>query len=306
MNEYYYGTARVRALEARMLNPDQVERMAAAADFESAFGVLSETPYADHLPKLKNAFDWEELLELEEKSVKNLINKLAPENEIIAALLKKQDYLSWKIQLRSLLGGDKEVKDIPDKDLSTAVKKAYQEDQDPQIIDLILDKHYFNRLKNVCQASSSLLVKNMVNFQIDLINIKTLVRSQQLKRDKKFLAKALLEKGTIDHDTLLNLLDLSIQDIGVKLSFTEYFPKIAEGFSRLAESGSAALLEKQMDDFIIDQFRKAKYLNSGIEPIIGFYLAKKAEMKTIRFILISQSNDVEPVQIKERLRISYV
>ena len=145
----------------------------------------------------------------------------------------------------------------------------------------------------------------MVNYQIDLINIKTLIRAQQLKRDKKFLAKALLDKGTIDKDTFINLLDLSIQDISAKLSFTDYFPEIADGFAKLADHGSAALLEKQMDDFIIDQFRKAKYLNSGIEPITGFYLAKQAEMKTIRFILISQSNYVEPREIKERVRTSY-
>ncbi|MFH1347794.1 MAG: V-type ATPase subunit [Candidatus Margulisiibacteriota bacterium] len=306
MNNYYYGTGRVRSLEARMLAPDQVERMAAAADFESAFGVLPETSYADHLPKLKHAFDFEELLELEEKSLKDLIKKLAPEDEIIAALLKKHDYLNWKILLRSSLSENKEIEDFPDKDLFAVVTKAYEEEKDPQVIDFILDKHYFAYLKKVCQASPSLLIKNMVNYQIDLINIKTLVRAQRLKKDKKFLAKALLEPGLIGKDTLLNLLDSSFQDISLRLNYTEYFPKIAGGFAKLAESGSAFLLEKQMDDFIIGQFRKAKYLSSGVEPIVGFYLAKEAEMKTIRFILISQSNYIGSEQIKERLRISYV
>ncbi|MFH1684037.1 MAG: V-type ATPase subunit [Candidatus Margulisiibacteriota bacterium] len=305
MNEHYYGTGRVRSLEARMLTPDQVARMA-AADFESAFGVLSETTYADHLPKLKNAFNFEELLEMEERSLKDLIKKLAPENEIITAILKKHDYLNWKIQLRSSFSENKKPEDFPDKDLLVAVVKAYEQEKDPQVIDFILDKHYFAYLKNVCQASPSLLVKNMVNYQIDLINIKTLIRSQQLKKDKKFLAKALLEPGLIDKDTLLNLLDSSIQDVSSKLTYTEYFPEIAEGFARLAETGEAYLLEKQMDDFIIDQFRSAKYLNSGIEPIVGFYLAKQAEIKTIRFILISQSNYIGSNQIKERLMLSYV
>ena len=99
MDEYYYGTGRIRALEARMLTSAQVARMAAAADFESAFAVLSETPYAENLPKLKPAFDFEDLAELELLSLRKLKDYLAPENEIIFALFKKYDYLNSKILL---------------------------------------------------------------------------------------------------------------------------------------------------------------------------------------------------------------
>ena len=65
MNAYHYGAGRVRALEAKILSPTQLSRMAAASDFEKAFAVLSETTYAEKLPRLKHPFDFEVLCKLE-------------------------------------------------------------------------------------------------------------------------------------------------------------------------------------------------------------------------------------------------
>lgn len=236
MNEFYYSVARARSLEARMLTPVQLERMAAAADFEAAFSVLSETPYADNLPKLKHPFDFEELCELELAALKDLMDHLIPG---------------------------------------------------------------FESLQQLCSNSSSPLIKNIIKHKIDLTNIKTLLRCQQLKKDKKFFVSRLLESGLIDLDILINLFNQSPQDIIAKLSYTPYFPYITEGIENFAK------LEKLTDDFVVNQFRKAKYLNSGVEPLVGFYLAKEAEIKTLRFILICKKNEVDSERIKERLKVVY-
>ncbi len=149
------------------------------------------------------------------------------------------------------------------------------------------------------------MIRNLVNYQIDLVNLKILLRLQQLGKDKKVLQQTLLEPGYVDKDTWTGLLDQSIEDIRTRLSFTPYFPAIAEGFESLAEHKSFARLETLMDDFIIEQFRKAKYLNSGVEPLVGFWLAKEAEIKTLRFILVSKLSHVDAEKIKSRLRVSY-
>lgn len=256
MNEYYYASARIRVLEAKMLTPIQLERMAAAADFSTAFSVLSDTPYSDHLPKLAHPFDFEELCQLEYKVLQDLMHKLSPGNEIICALQRD------------------------------------------------VNKEYFEELKSASKKSS-LLIKNMVNHKIDLTNIKLLLRTNELKKDKEFLKQSLLEPGFIDKDILLGLHAKSIQDVISKLNFTPYFPDIADGIEYYSQNKSFYLLEKLMDDFIINQFRKAKYLNSGIEPLVGFFLAKESEIKTLRFIMICKKNYVESERIKERLRAIY-
>jgi len=60
-----------------------------------------------------------------------------------------------------------------------------------------------------------------------------------------------------------------------------------------------------MDDYLLSHFRKAKYLSSGIEPLLGFILAKESEIRTLRFILICKKNRVGAERIRERLRTSY-
>ncbi len=206
MDKFYYGVARTRALEARLVSPPQLERMAAAPDFETAFNILSETPYAEILPKLKHPFDFEELFVLEEDALKELMDKLAPGNEIVNALMEKN----------------------------------------------------YSLLKQ----SSSPLVRQMADYKIKLENIRT-----RLRKGEK-------PAPGIEFD----FLDLSLP---------------------------IHLIEKEIDDFIVDKFRKAKYVNSGVEPLVGFYMAKQAEIKTLRFIFISKQNYVESEQVKERLRVIY-
>lgn len=335
MGKYYYGVGRVRALEARMLSAAQLSRLVGAPDFESAFAVLPETAYAENLTKLTHPFDFEELCELELISLKNLLDYLAPRNEIIAAIFKKYDYLNAKILLRlyfkeiekivswhepaeckfSKVGiYDLEkirsyifegIKEIDDKNLLEAIdqaKNSYAQNKDPQSLDIILDKYYFAYLKEACGPSPSPLIKNMVRSKIDLINLKSLLRTQELKK----LEKVLLKGGFIDKDILLESYGKNVPDIILRLSFTPYFPAMVQGVEEFSKTKSFHLLEKLMDDFMINQFRKAKYLTSGLEPLVGFYLAKESEIKTLRFILICKKNYIESERIKERIRASYV
>ncbi|MEA3493377.1 MAG: V-type ATPase subunit [Candidatus Margulisiibacteriota bacterium] len=206
MDKFYYGVARIRALEARLVTPPQLERMAVADDFETAFNILSETPYAETLPKLKHPFDFEELFELEKKALVKLMNKLAPGNEIIQALVEDN----------------------------------------------------YSALKN----ASSPLIRQMANNKIGLEKVRTSLR----KGEKPMPGME------------FDFLDLSLP---------------------------IHLIEKEIDNFIVEKFRKAKYVNSGVEPLVGFYMAKQAEIKTLRFMFICKQNYVKNEQIKERLRVSY-
>ena len=330
MNEYFYGVGRVRALEAKMLSSAQVARMAAASDFQSAFGVLSETTYAEHLTKIKHPFDFEEICALELVTLKKLLEDLAPQNEILTALFRKYDFLNLKILVRSYFSELKEtalyskagtiafeklklyvfdgIKEIDHKEILEAVdlaKSIYEHTKDPQAVEMALDKQYLLFLKRVCDASPSRLIQEMVQHQIDLTNIKIIFRSQALKKDKKFLEGALLEPGMIGKDILLELHDKSPQDISSRLSFTPYFPALVEGIEYFSKYKSFYVLEKLADNYILNQFRKAKYLSSGIEPLVGFYLAKEAEIKSVRFILICKRTHIGSEQIKNRLRVSY-
>jgi len=330
MNEFYYGTGRVRALESRLLTPSQIERMASADDFESAFSVLGETPYAENLSRVKTAFNFEELLEMEFTSLKDLMDRLAPGNTVLRAFFNRHDYLNLKVLLRAYYAGKKGpqpsskagnipveklrlyvyegVKDIEDVDLIQAAdeaKSSFEQEHDPRLVDIILDRHYFSQLKAMAGNSPSPLIQELVDHQIDAANLMVLLRARQTKKDPKFLEAALLEPGLIDKDILLELIDKSVPDIINRLAFTTYLPYITAGLEEHGRNGSFHLLEKLLDDLILERFRKARYLSSGVEPLVGFYLAKEAEIGTVRFILVCKKNAVGAHSVKDRLRMSY-
>ncbi|OGC25025.1 hypothetical protein A2291_01760 [candidate division WOR-1 bacterium RIFOXYB2_FULL_42_35] len=167
------------------------------------------------------------------------------------------------------------------------------------------DRDYYDNLLKLSQTISSPLINRMVKQQLDLINIKTLLRSKELEQSKTEFKPLLLNPGFIDQDRLLKLYDQTLEEIVTKLSFTPYFPSLSDGFKYYKENRSFHLLEKLMANFILQQFKTAKYLGSGLEPLVGFYLAKEAEIKTVRFILICKKNQVPNERIKERLRVSY-
>jgi len=218
----FYSVARIRAIENYLLTSEQISRMAQANDFEAAFSVLSETIYGAHLQSLKQAFDFEELFQLERKQLQELLQKLAPE---------------------------------------------------------------FEQFKNYSSPA-----------KIDLTNIKTILRCQAIDKNPDHY---LLAGGRIDLDTLKEIKSKSAAEIISRLSYTPYIPFIEEGINDLSK------LDKLIDDYILAQLKKAKYLASGLEPVIGFYLAKENEINTIRFILICKKNFVPSDKIKERVRAIY-
>jgi V/A-type H+-transporting ATPase subunit C len=255
---FYYAVGRIRGLEAKLLSGEQVARMAAATNFESAFAVLSETIYAETLPHLTKPFDFEDLCLVERKRASQLVKKLAPEDRFVQSFLAEDD--------QSL--------------------------------------NYFKKLKSLAREYSRLL-KTLINYQLDLLNLKLLLRAQSLKKDQAFLAAVLVEPGLIERASLLALLDQNPAEIAQSLSYTPYFPALAAGLEAFASHRTFYLLEKLMADFILAHLSQAKYKASGIEPLIGYFLAKESELKTIRLILVAKTSQLPTDQIKSRLRSIY-
>ena len=80
------------------------------------------------------------------------------------------------------------------------------------------------------------------------------------------------------------------------------------GFEKLSEalmSGTAAF-EKASDDMLIDMVKDAKYKCLGISPLVAYYFATDAEVKTVRIVLSCKKNGIDNEIIRERVRVLYV
>ena len=67
-----------------------------------------------------------------------------------------------------------------------------------------------------------------------------------------------------------------------------------------------AVLESAMDNFILAFLRQTRQRAFGVEPLIGYMMAKEMETKNLRIIYVCKANAVDEEGIKERLRETYV
>lgn len=150
--------------------------------------------------------------------------------------------------------------------------------------------------------AGTIFLRQLADALIDFDNLLTVLRLKNLDRPIPEAAAV----GLIDQPLLFKVAALEPEAIAASLRHLPYSPALEPGFAELARTGLLAPLEKARDDYLIDQIKMEKADVSGAAPLVGFFLVKMAEIRTVRFILIGRLNRLESRQIKEHLRLSYV
>ena len=93
--------------------------------------------------------------------------------------------------------------------------------------------------------------------------------------------------------------------IVLQFKYTDFNQLVSAGLEHFRKTGSLFALEREIDNFLTETVKKAKYQSFGIEPLIGFCIAKEVEVKIIRLISTGKRMRLRPEEIKERLRLPY-
>ena len=236
MVEFAYAVGRIRALEVHLLDESHIIRMVDARDFESAYHVLRENPYySEKIDRLPHAFDFEALLRQELSEVKELLENLAPKNEVLAAVWKKYE---------------------------------------PE---MTLDAYVLGLLAAAKKHPVRLFLSYAYAF----------VALYQLRKE--------LLEGKLDPETAVN-----------RFRYTDYYRAVSAGMEHYKKSGSLLALEREIDNQLMNIVKMAKYKAFGIEPLLGYAIAKEIEVKVLKLILTAKRMRVRTEEIKERLRLTYV
>jgi V/A-type H+-transporting ATPase subunit C len=301
MDKHAYTIGKIRSLEARMVDETKLIRIVDADDFESAFQILNETIYVKHMTFLANPFDYEELLSLEAEHTKRFLLQLASGSEILKVLYEKYDFHNIKLLLKSRFypisdpSGISKIGNIPFETLKEYIIKnvrpffsPLRETIDKAVvifgkgrnfrdIEFYLDGSYLKRLKAIASADTIPLFEKYVSYYTDLLDIKRNI----FEGEKP-------------------------EEILAKYHYKDFYPAINSGIQAFKQGGSFAIFERDVENFLLDNFRKAKYFAFGLEPLIGYFLAKEVEMKTLRFIFICKKNFISVEEIKNCVRRTYV
>ncbi len=185
-------------------------------------------------------------------------------------------------------------------------RAIYEGTQNPQMIDIAIDNHLQDYLYRQAEDYPNPFLCGYFRAIADLNNIKSFVRVKMLGESVRLLDAVLLPHGSLDKETYLTQFDETVENFAADLMSTPYAEVAAEGVRRWSEEHSLAAFERLSDNYLINYIKPAKYMVFGVEPLMGYLLAKEHEMKLIRIIVIGKFNDLPAEDIKERLRDTYV
>lgn len=330
-NKYLYSVTRVRALETKLLDKAKIERMVDAKNADEVIKILYETDYAGSISEMKGVEDYETVLSKELAKTYELMGEISPTPELTNIFLYRYDIHNLKTLLKSSFLGEENdellseigtvplqklkemVKEKDFRDLSPIIRECAEEivneftvNPDPQLIDIILDRCLFNLMYKTAKDNKSSFLMDYIAAQIDLANIKTFIRVKAMGYGREFLSKVILENGKLDYAFYNDIFDEPVDILIERLAFKDYHTVIEDGLTSYQKTKSLTRYEKLSDDFLFEIMKKGKYVAFGIEPLVGYLMAKENEVKIIRMIMVGKINEIPNELIRERLRDVYV
>lgn len=329
--DFSQAVIRVKVLEKRLLDRPRLERMVEAPGIEEVLKVLAETEYQQAMAGVTRPEDYEMILAGELKRVYGLLSELTKETVLPELLSLKYDYHNLKVLVKEdalkkslkdlyVPVGTRDVEKVKSaylsedySDVEPRVKAAlleakadFESTGDPQRIDILLDRHYFDHLLALSKETGIPLFEAFVRDLIDFTNLKTLIRVKKMEKDLKFLEEVLLPGGTIEAEEILYSINESLEEIMHRFRNARHGAAIREGLEAFRKSQRLSEFEKIMDNRLMKLQEPSRSIIFGPEPLFSYLYAKEAEIKALRIIMVSKINQLSPEVIRERLRDLYV
>lgn len=320
--QYGFATAEVRVLESMMLSRATFADMANAESFEGALDLLSGSEYA--MGSSVKSFTEIETMLLERRSaVRNLFAELMLDEKLVDLLASRNDFSNMRLAIRRVvtekaIGLDysdngnvpaEEFEEVFEQEnysrfpeyLQNAVEEAvlgYYQDKDIRRIDYGIDKVEAAYNLRRARELGSIFMMSLFRTQIDLTNIRTMLRLKMAERDEK---EFFLPGGFIETDRFVHGLDVGYEALGPLFYATPYHEVVDFGVSYLTSEQSFLHLERHCEEHLTGFLKTTQIISSGPQPVIAYLLMKENEIRTVRMVLTCKKNSLSTKLILDRL-----
>ena len=318
--QYTYAVARIRAVENSLLKKTDIEQVLTAKSEREAVQILKDKGFFGY----GTYKDMEQLLSEEEEKALAFIKELLPDMGVFNIFLYPADFHNLKAAVKTLIHGEREgifarggttgvntvkeaVKNQSFSSLPENMRKPAMEAMDVllktgdgQKADMIIDKALLFTIMDEAESQDSEMIKSYATHYVSLINIKIAARCAVMKKSAAFIKAALCPLGALDISSLCSAAKEGLKELCTYLENTPY--------SGAAEALRASFpeFEKWCDNFLMEEIKKEKSNSFTIGPIAAYYLAKEAEIKSVRIALSGVINKLDENSVRERLRDLYV
>ena len=312
---YLNPSARVRARKGRLFNEKQISEIVETNNVEEVENYLKGIPeYADVLDE----YPLDKALDVERANTYDFIARIAPKEvkDPFAVMSKKTDIDNIKSLLTAKevglspdetkellipcgsLYGDLEsladsekvtdiVTSLDGTEYAAALEDALPQYEETNMIlplESALDKYYLGNLlrsSDVPADENRQIVYSYVGTQVDVANLKLIIRAKQDGLDYDQIAPYMLEEGyQLREWKLKDLMESpDVTNVVSGLEGTKYAEALTEVIPVYNETGSVAVFEKALDVYA-SNYKKPL----GVGPIIGYLSQKENEIKNLKII----------------------
>lgn len=322
---------RIRVYEKKLINSTVFSRMLDLDRIEDVFKLLSETSYGENISDEINISNYSKVLSLEFAKLFKNLKDVFNDERLLELFLKKYKYNNLKFMVKAKFlnadladrlfdiegfNNDFIYSSIRSEDFSSLsdefsklvkmVCEDFNDNRDPQRMDIIIDKSMFSSLVKISDEIKDNFLCKYVEILIDVFNVKTLFRFKKLNLDKKLFEGVIVSGGNISLNSLKTIFLEPKENILNRLSSVNMFRNIKDGIENYLANDNLNILDKELDNYLMEYLKNAKIITTGLAPIIGYINAKENEIKNIRIILVGKINNVNTESIRGRLRKSYV
>jgi V/A-type H+-transporting ATPase subunit C len=182
----------------------------------------------------------------------------------------------------------------------TEARDVLARTQDPQLLDMILDKAMYADMLDIVNSLDFDFLKRYVILMIDSVNLRAYVRSLRMKKGSEVFRYALIPGGDVPIPRLLS------DSVENAFYASPLAPAAQIGAQALRGEARLYAVDMACENILLKYLKKAKYVAFGAEPLIGYMAAMEAELVSVRTVIAGLMAGLSAETITERLRESYV
>jgi len=320
---YIYATAEIRAIEDKLLGQPFFAELAGAKNIKDALDMLSGTDYA--VSAGANEQETEQTLSRRRSEARKLFERLIDNEKIVEFFQAPIDFANMRLAIRRLvlekplgdhycdLGGisveqfeaafrDEDYGGLPEH-LQEGIEAGvlgYYKNKNVRDIDFAVDKVEADFLLSDAMAVGGVFLEEMFRIQIDLLNIKTMMRMKYSDSQQRNM---FFDDGYIEPSRLAQCLEAGYDTIVQNFYTTPYQYVVETGAAGLQKENSFIKLEAACDAHFIGFLKTTRYITAGTQPIIAYLLLKEQEIRMVRMVLACKKSQMEPKVILNRLAV---
>jgi V/A-type H+-transporting ATPase subunit C len=323
-SSYPFASARVKALEPKLITKEKLVRLIEAKDFETAMRQLVEFGYG------QSAADFETMISKELEETEALVMALSPSDVFTRIVRAERDYYNLKVLIKLLMrdlaldsvplvSGNLSVDtlrrsisennyyELPDNmtDALTYIDKQFAIETDPSVIGVALDRAYAKEIRDLVAEMKNDLVTQYFTVYFDISNIIALMRVRAAGAAKETFERAFLKGGSLEKRTLLDAFDLPDESVLTAAGRGGYASILADAFEDYQKTGSLYMLEKKRDDYLLVLIKDQRHDMFGIGPLLGYYVAKQREAAAVRMVMTAKQGGIDADVVTKRLKELY-